>query len=69
MLSASYRDLVVYDGSRRIHRRRSFRGPIAAVLTIAAVLASGAVLNRLDAASTHAATAAHQPQPFDYFPR
>jgi hypothetical protein len=39
------------------------------VLTIAAVVASGAVMNRLESASTRATVGIHQPQPFDHFPR
>jgi hypothetical protein len=69
MLSTSYHDVVEYERTSRTHRRLRFRGPLAAVLTIAAVAASGAVMNRLDDASQRAAAVAHQPQPFDYFPR
>lgn len=68
MLSTSYQDVVAFERANRPRRFR-FRGPIAAVLTIAAVVASGAVMNRLDAASTQASMSANQPQPFDYFPR
>ena len=68
MLSTSY-DVVVYQRSQRPRRRMRFRGPLAAVLTIAAVVASGAVMTRLDGASSRAAMVGHQPQPFDYFPR
>lgn len=67
MLSTSYQDVVAFE--RASPRKFRFRGPIAAVLTIAAVVASGAVMNRLDAASTQATMSAHQPQPFDHFPR
>jgi hypothetical protein len=69
MLSTPYHDVVVYERTSRPHRRMRFRGPLAAFLTIAAVIASGAVMSRLDDASSRAAMGVHQPQPFDYFPR
>lgn len=69
MLSTSYHDVVVYERSSRPHRRMRFRGPLAAVLTIAVVAASGAVMTQLDNASSRAAMGVHQPQPFDHFPR
>jgi hypothetical protein len=69
MLSTSCHDVVVFERTSRLHRGFRFRGPLAAVLTIAAVVASGAVMNRLESASTRATVGIHQPQPFDHFPR
>jgi hypothetical protein len=69
MLSTSYQDVVVFERSSRPKRGFKFRGPLAALLTIAAVVASGAVMNRLDSASTRGAVGIQQPQPFDHFPR
>lgn len=69
MLQSSFHnDLVSFQPVRHARRLKLSR-PTAAILTAAAILASGVVVGRLHAPHPRPAAQADQTQPFDHFPR
>ena len=69
MLQSSFHDDLVSFQPARHARRLKLSRPTAAILTVAAILASGVIVGRLDAPRTQPAAQADQAQPFDHFPR
>jgi len=65
--SSVHDDLVSFQPVRHPRRLRLSR-PTAAILTVAAILASGVAVGRLDTPHPRPAQA-DQAQPFDHFPR